>query len=121
MAKHNELGKMGEAMATAMLVGKGLRIRNHNWRCGKLEIDIVAESDDEIIFVEVKTRQNAYFADPKDAVTPKKIRNIVRAADAYIKEYEVDKPARFDIVEIVGDDGGAEIDHIEGAFLPPLM
>lgn len=121
MAKHNELGKLGEALATSLLVGKGYTIREHNWRWGKLEIDIIAESGDEIIFVEVKMRRNDYFADPKDAITPRKIKNIVLAANAYIQENEIDLSARFDVVEIVGTDADAAINHIEGAFLPPLM
>ncbi len=121
MAKHNELGKLGEAMAMSMLRNKGLAIREHNWRFGKYEIDIIAESPDEIVFAEVKMRRNDHFSDPKDAVTPRKIRNIVVAANAYIQENEIDLPARFDIIEIVGVDENAAINHIEGAFLPPLM
>ena len=121
MAEHNELGMMGEEMATRLLSGKGYRIRERNWRSGKLELDIIAEMGGEIIFVEVKTRRNDYFTTPKDSITPKKIKNIVMAADAYIKEHEIDLPARFDVIEVVGTGDDAMIDHIEGAFLPPLM
>lgn len=121
MAEHNDLGRQGEDMAVTMLIGKGYRILDRNWRFGKLELDIVASYGNEIVFVEVKTRRNDLFASPRDAITTTKVKNIVRAADSYIKEHGIDLDARFDIIEIVGTGPSASIEHTESAFVPPIM
>jgi len=120
MAKHNELGKAGENIAVAYLEQKGYVVRDRNWRRGHLELDIVAAKENELIVVEVKTRSNTRFANPEEAVDLPKIKRTVRAADAYIKLFQIDAPVRFDIVTIVGDGGNFKVEHIEDAFYPPL-
>ena len=121
MALHNELGKEGEKAAIAYLIGKGYVIRHQNWRKGHLELDIVAAKDDTLVVVEVKTRRNTNFAAPEDAVNIAKIKRLVRAADTYIKFFQLDSPVRFDIITVVGTMGNFKIDHIEEAFYPPLF
>lgn len=121
MAKHNDIGKTGEQLAVDYLIEKGYSVIERNWIHGKLEIDIIAIYKGQIVFIEVKTRTDDWFAEPKDAVNKKKIRNIVRAADAYIKINSINLEPRFDIVDIVGDIGDMKIEHIEDAFVPPLM
>ena len=120
MAKHNDLGKAGENAAVAYLEQKGYLIRNRNWRKGHFELDIVAAKDNELIVIEVKTRSNTLFAEPEDAVDLPKIRRTVRAADAYIRLFQIDSPVRFDIITIVGDEINFKVEHIEEAFYPPL-
>jgi len=120
MAEHNELGKDGESAAIAYLKENGYKILHTNWRKGHFELDIVAESEDELVIVEVKTRSEGSIVDPEDAVTNQKIRNIVAAADAYIKFFDIDLPARFDIISVIGKSPDFEIDHIEDAFYPPV-
>ena len=58
---------------------------------------------------------------PEDAVDVPKIRRTVRAADTYIKLFQIDIPVRFDIITVVGENGNFEIEHIKEAFLPPLF
>ena len=77
MAKHNELGKEGENAAAEYLMSKGYSIRHRNWHSGKRELDIVAQKDGELIVVEVKTRRNEEFGKPEEAITDRKIRNII--------------------------------------------
>jgi putative endonuclease len=72
MAEHNDLGILGEQRAQAYLNSKGYRIRHVNWVIGKLELDIVAEKDDWLIVVEVKTRSTDTFEHPKEAITNRK-------------------------------------------------
>ena len=120
MAEHNELGKSGETAAMEYLQGKGYIILETNWRRGKLELDIIAKTDDELVFVEVKTRSIHSLTDPEAAVDKAKIRNIVMAADIYIKMTSIDLPARFDIISVISHEFGFDIDHIEDAFYPPL-
>lgn len=120
MAEHNLLGKTGENEAVSYLEKHGYVILHRNWRSGKNELDIVAEKDCELIVAEVKTRRNSNFALPQDAVNELKTRRIVAAADVYIKKFEIDHPVRFDIITIVGTCPPFTIEHLEGAFLPPI-
>ncbi|MDR0546160.1 MAG: YraN family protein [Dysgonamonadaceae bacterium] len=120
MAQHNDLGKSGEAAALNYLQTHGYRIRHTNWRRGYVELDIVAETDDELVIVEVKTR-NGHWEAPEDAVTNAKIKHIISATDAYIKYFDVDLPARFDIISVTGNEPNFEIEHIEDAFYPPVQ
>lgn len=65
MAEHNDLGRLGEEVALKHLREKGFTIRNTNWRFGKDEIDIIAEKDEYLVIVEVKTRRSAFFGEPE--------------------------------------------------------
>ena len=71
MAEHNKLGNKGEDAAAKYLADKNYAIKARNWRFGKLEVDIIAEHNDMIIFVEVKSRSGTYFEQPFQAVTMK--------------------------------------------------
>lgn len=118
MADHNILGNKGEDAASKFLTNKAYVIKARNWRFGKLEIDIIAEHNEMIIFIEVKSRSGTYFEQPFQAVTKKKQKFIIKAANAYIEEYEIDFEARFDIISIVEHNNKFEIEHIEDAFYP---
>ena len=120
MARHNQLGKTGEERAAEYLISKGYIIRDINWRSGKMELDLVAYRDTTLVVVEVKTRSNLDFLRPEEAVTLHKIKNIVRATDAYIRLFNIPFEVRFDIITLVGKEEPFEIEHIEDAFLPPL-
>ncbi len=121
MAKHNDLGNIGEERAVDYLRAQGYIIRHQNWTSGKKELDIVAEKENTLVVVEVKTRSTEYFEHPKEAITNAKIRNIVGAAEAYIFEFDLMMETRFDIVSVIPrKDGFFSIEHIEDAFLPPV-
>lgn len=120
MAKHNELGTKGEILAENLLIGKGYQIICRNWTYRKCEIDIIASDGEFIIFVEVKTRSSLQWENPEDAVSKAKIKRIVEAANYYLQEYNVNKPARFDIIAIVLNSKETEIEHFEDAFLAPI-
>ncbi len=121
MAKHNDLGKAGENAAVAYLEKKDYVIRHRNWRKGHFELDIVAAQANELVIVEVKTRRNRAFADPEDAVDLAKIRRTVRAADTYMKLFQIDVSVRFDIITVVGGPENFTIEHLKEAFHPPLF
>lgn len=121
MAEHNLLGKVGEDVAAEYLTKKGYFIRDRNWRKNHLELDIVAQKDDLLVVVEVKTRSTTDIKLPQEAVDMRKIRRIVIAADAYIKHHNLDCYLRFDIITVVGKEGNFHIEHIDGAFDPPLF
>ena len=116
MADHNELGKKGEELAQKHLVANDYKIRHLNWRFGKNEIDIIAQKNNLLVVVEVKTRTNDYFENPKEAVTRKKQRFIINATEAYINEFDINLEVRFDIVAITIINNKTEIEHIQDAF-----
>lgn len=120
MAEHNIVGKKGEQIALAYLQEKGYKILAINWIYRKAELDIVATHDGLFIVVEVKTRTSTEFENPKEAVTIKKQKHIVRAADAYIQEYDIELECRFDIVSVLIIDNNIEVEHIDDAFYPML-
>jgi putative endonuclease len=70
-------------------------------------------------FVEVKARKNDKYGDPVDAITDSKIRNLVQAANAYIRYHRISFPIRFDVIVIIGEPGNQSVEHIEDAFYPP--
>lgn len=121
MAEHNTLGKWGENAAVAYLEKNDYAIRHRNWRFHHLETDIIAVKENEISFIEVKTRKNSDYGEPYDAVDSKKMKNLIRAADTYIKMYQIDHNIHFDIISVIGDENGFTIDHIKDAFYPTII
>ena len=120
MADHNEVGKQGEVAAVRYLAKNGYDIIVQNWHFQKAEIDIIAKYKGQIIIVEVKTRTSFEFENPKEAVTIPKQKRIVRAADAFIQEQNIDLECRFDIVSVLIQGKKMDIEHIEDAFGPML-
>lgn len=120
MALHNIQGKSGEDKAAEYLHQKGYQILHRNWRSGHKELDIVALYENTLVICEVKTRKNTLYGNPQDAVNDRKIRRIVSSADAYIRHFKLDYPVRFDLINIVTDEGTERIEHIEEAFFPPI-
>jgi putative endonuclease len=116
MAQHNDLGKKGEQLAVDFLIKNNYAIIERNYRFEKAEVDIIAQKDNILAIVEVKTRSTADFGNPEDFVKPKQIKNLVKAVDAYIIERDLDIEARFDIIAIVKVKGGFDIEHLENAF-----
>ena len=118
MAEHNDFGKLGEEIAVNYLVGKGYEIVERNWRNTHKEIDIIAKDGETLVIVEVKTRQTDEYGNPDIAVTKKKQRLLIAAANAYLFKNKLDVETRFDIISIIFRDGEPVIEHIEDAFLP---
>lgn len=118
MAHHNQLGAWGENLAAQLLVSKGYAIVERNWHTSAFEIDIIASKGNRIVFVEVKTRKAGSY-DPLAAITKSKISQMVRAANAYLRNSEVPVEAQFDVIAITGDEHDYHIEHFEDAFYPP--
>jgi len=118
MANHNETGKLGEDIATRYLLKKGYKVLDRNWRWNKKELDIIAFDGDLLVFIEVKTRKYGSLENPKDAVTRKKQKFIISAANAYIDAKNIEKEVRLDIISVILRDKENIIEHIEDAFQP---
>lgn len=116
MAEHNDLGKLGEEMAVEFLQKNNYTILQTNWVFQKAEIDIIAQKENVLAVVEVKTRSSVEFGLPQEFVKPKKIQLLVKAVNEYIIENDLDVETRFDIISIYKKDKDYEIDHLEDAF-----
>lgn len=116
MASHNELGKLGEELATDYLLNKGYAILARNFVYQKAEVDIIAQYDHKIICVEVKTRNSDFFGDPQEFVTPGKIKNLVKAMDAFLIENDISLETRFDIIAVLKNKKMEQLTHYEDAF-----
>ena len=116
MAQHNDLGKQGEQKALTFLEEQGYEIVAANWQEYKFEMDIIAIDDDEIVFVEVKTRATDFFGSPEEAVTIAKQQHLIEGANYYLEQNEIDLNARFDVVAIVMNENKTIISHIKDAF-----
>ena len=120
-----DIGRYGEDVAAKHLKEKGFRILARNRHEGRNEIDIIAECESAVVFVEVKTRTTASISEkeprPASAVTPKKQRSIISAAKGYLATHRPDKHVRFDIIEVYvdKDERGRrtlKLKHLENAF-----
>ena len=120
MAAHNDFGVRGEDIAVDYLRLKGYVIIDRNWRSGHKEIDIVARQADTLVFVEVKARANAFYGNPEDAITRRKMHLLVLAADAYLRYNAIDMEVRFDVVTVTGTIDKPYIKHYESAFRPGI-
>jgi putative endonuclease len=116
MAEHNDLGKFGEELAVDFLEKNGYEILETNWVFQKAEIDIIAQKENILAIVEVKTRSSIEFGLPQDFVKPKKIQLLVKAVNEYVISNDLDVEVRFDIIAIYKEDKQFKIDHIEDAF-----
>jgi len=116
LAQHNELGKLGEQMAVSFLQRNGYKILDINWRYLKGEIDVIAQKENTLVIVEVKTRTSIDIVAPEDSVNAKKIKLLVATANQYIIEKDIDLEARFDIITIHKKDNKFDLNHIEDAF-----
>jgi putative endonuclease len=101
MAQHNELGKSGEQIAVNLLIEKGYEIKERNWRFKKAEIDIIAQKDNFLIAVEVKTRSTDDFGDPQEFLKPKQKNLLIVAMDEYVVSKGLDVEVRFDVIGII--------------------
>lgn len=111
------IGRRGEQTAAAYLKKKHYSIVGMNYSCRFGEIDVIAEDREHIVFVEVKMRKNADFAEAREFVTAAKQRRVTVAAEMWLQNNPSEKQPRFDVIEIYGENGTVkEINHIENAF-----
>ena len=113
--EHMRMGVWGEELAVAYLREKGYIILERDWHSKHRDIDIIAQNDGYIVFVEVKTRRNCDYADPIEAVNYQKLRNLRLAINHYLNYRKINSLWRFDVITIVGfiGDLAPEINHIE--------
>lgn len=113
-----QLGARGEALAWNFLRKRGYSILEKNYRTRFGEVDIIAEKEGVVVFLEVKTRRDHQFGFPEESVDWRKREKLTRVAEAYLQTSRLEhRPARFDILSITWD-GRSEpcFSLIEDAF-----
>lgn len=105
MTYRQEVGKIGEELAKKYLEEKGYKILTQNYHTRYGELDLVAKKDNELFFVEVKTRKHGW---PEEAVTYFKQQKLYKAIYEYLAAFELRYPWRLIILAIlINDDNSA--------------
>lgn len=116
--RRKTLGERGEAAVARLLLKKGYRILERNYLCRSGEIDIIAEKQNLLVCVEVKTRTPRSWELPEEAVSEVKQKRVMRAARHYMTGFGNPSPMRFDVASVFCDETGKvlRIEIIESAF-----
>lgn len=110
-------GKNGEKIAEKYLLENNYKILEKNFNCRQGEIDIIAKEDDEIIFIEVKTRTNKRYGNPIDAVTNTKQKHLKKAIEYYLYINKLENSfIRIDVIEVYKKGNNISINHIKKAI-----
>lgn len=111
MYEKHRIGAEGEDVAMDYLREQGYTIVERNWRRGgHMELDIVAERDATLHFIEVKTRSSEGWQSPEDAITPQKVRALVRAVNNYVSHNNVECEVTLNLIAVENNpDGTREI------------
>lgn len=119
MAKHHLIGQNGENIAIDHLVKHDYIILEKNWRYKKAEIDIIAQKDNLLIIIEVKSRSSAFFGNPEDFVSQQKLDFMVDAAQIYMEQKNLQCEVRFDVIGILFyKDNTFQLQHFEDIYFP---
>lgn len=120
MKKSNLTGPWGEALAAEYLRKKHYTVVASGYRSRFGEIDLVVQNRTYLVFVEVKLRKNADFAQAREFVDTRKQERLRTTAEMYLSQYPTKLQPRFDVIEIYAPEGMAtlhpEINHLEDAF-----
>ena len=116
-AARQAFGEVGERIAERWLRLKGWRIVQRRFRNGRRDIDLVAERDGLVAFVEVKARRGVEFGHPVEAVNWRKQRELTRSAHIWIERHgRPDDAFRFDVIGVLVDGRAVRVRHVENAF-----
>ena len=117
MIQKKQFGNDGEQYVAIKLEQQGYTIiaRNYTKRFG--EVDLIAQKDDTVIFVEVKTRRSAYI-EPGQLISPTQQKKIIATAQAYIAEHDLTEHVlRFDAALLIGEPPHNEAIVISGVLV----
>ncbi len=116
MTTSNSIGERAERLAENFLIRKSWQILERNFRHGPHEIDIIAQKENLIVFVEVKARSSNTFGYPETMISPNQMKSIQTAAEAYLYNIQWEYRIRFDVISIEQGNSSSRLWHIEDAF-----
>lgn len=115
LTQQRSTGNKGEVAVVEWLVKKGYHILAQNFTARQGEIDIIAQKENIVVFVEVKTRKNQYFP-LSQVITPSKQRKIISTAKLYLQKQQFfDQVFRFDVA-LVTEGEQYQIEYLPNAF-----
>ncbi len=114
---NRELGAQGEALTARYVQQRGWQVVAQGWHCRGGELDLVAQRQDWLIFVEVKTRQSSTL-DGLLAVSPTKQRRLIRAAQLFLQAHPqwAEFNCRFDVAVVLAVPTLHVATYLEAAF-----
>ncbi|MGQ9864072.1 MAG: YraN family protein [Bacteroidia bacterium] len=112
-SRRQKTGHAAEKLAAAFLQKQGYHIVAQNWRWGNWEIDLIAQKEEEWVFVEVRSLSAHLQTYPENTLSPKKQQTLLQAVDTYLRiHFDPIPPARIDVIAIVWHpDKPPEITH----------
>ncbi len=116
MGRNQRIGNWGEEAACEYLQAHGYEVVERNCRTPYGEIDLIARTEDLIIFVEVKTRASRSLGPPEIAITPRKQRHMLDSAAHYSQQKAIDH-WRIDVISVQRAADHTEITHFENAVM----
>lgn len=119
--RRSQLGRWGEERALEYLQAHGYHILERNWRKREGEIDLIAQKEALLVFVEVKTRRSHRFGEAEESVDARKQAQLAALAQRYLDEHPAlhFTACRFDVVVIDLTHSPPQVRHYENAFYPP--
>jgi len=120
MDERKDLGKAGEQLAVDHLEALRYVILERNWYFSHKEIDIIARDRNDIVVVEVKTRNFPVRETLEQAINRQKRQFLISAANGYVRYNGISLEVRFDVINVLYFRGKSEITHIRNAFFPTL-
>lgn len=117
MYERHILGQDGEDFAVEYLIKNNYTIIERNFSCRQGEIDIIAQDANELVFIEVKTRSNSNYGNPIDAITPYKIKHLMKSIQYYLYIHHLENSfVRIDVIEVYSRQNGFEVSQIKGVI-----
>lgn len=105
-----------ERLAAKFLRNNGLKIKATNFSCKLGEIDIIADDEGTLVFVEVRHRRSPKFGTPAETVTFRKQKKLINTSQYYMQRHKTDTPCRFDVIESTKDAEKYCFNWIKNAF-----
>jgi uncharacterized protein (TIGR00252 family) len=116
MATHIARGNRAESLVAHSLEKHGFKVLERNYKQPFGEIDVIAQKDELLVFVEVKMRQKSYF-DLAELITPSKQHKIIATAETYLAQHNYhDKTCRFDVALVEMHENEPKITYLADAF-----
>ena len=113
-SNRHALGRWGETVAADYLVGKGYKILSRSVRTPYGEIDLIAQTKDKLVFVEVKTRSTDAYGPPEASITSKKREHLINSALYFVQTHPDEEPNwRIDVIAIQRNKNGEQPIMIE--------
>ena len=117
MNKDHKLGKLGEDVTANYITRLGYKVLERNFECNQGEIDIIALDNEELVFIEVKTRTGVNYGEASEAITRYKKRHLLNSIKYYLYKRNLENEfIRIDVAEVYVKGENIKINYIKKAI-----